>query len=624
MSRLPIRLSLRSLLLFVTLCAIGVFAKQQYDVHQRIEVARQWVTGNVRLPGSVWQSTVPSSAKDLSPEERREILILGAKHLRESTERVGALRLIVELHPAETRATALRLLAESRDPLIRKHCLQLLGLMRRTEDLDAVRAALADDDGEVRAAALDAIGVIREPSYPIPNERAAFSMEGPPRLRSNPPILLVNLFVFLGSKPQGPVFVPGPQISRNVHQTPPWTRPELEKKMLSGVTTSEREAAARGLVNWPPPNHVLRIAEWGVWLDSDSRLASADQALAGIPEFVHRAGNTAASWGDRISPILIVDKPVIHITVNRPMAVDLGVMINWGRPWLVYPRPDDFKINVASVSRMNVRSVDEFLEQFDRDEIGQLSKLSTGYPWVAPRHPVSGFIFAVGRQKNMIVDAGLRWQSLIVSPQREAWMNPPPCPTNGRMRWWHDLRQVPTSWISSRGEAERFLYYDGPTFAQSPVSVRADDGALSFTAQTMFPREVLQQHRRNDSAGKLDGREAIFVRVADGKILASRIALRGDSMTSEVAELPSVVGVAGAAEMLVGLLVERGMTAAEAGGLRDCWRADFFEKPGDRVLMFVSPADYDALCPLEVRPKPTEIVRIGIVLHETTPVQPAK
>jgi hypothetical protein len=140
----------------------------------------------------------------------------------------------------------------------------------------------------------------------------------------------------------------------------------------------------------------------------------------------------------------------------------------------------------------------------------------------------------------------------------------------------------------------------------------------------MFPREVLQQHRRNDSAGKLDGREAIFVRVADGKILASRIALRGDSMTSEVAELPSVVGVAGAAEMLVGLLVERGMTAAEAGGLRDCWRADFFEKPGDRVLMFVSPADYDALCPLEVRPKPTEIVRIGIVLHETTPVQPAK
>jgi hypothetical protein len=37
---------------------------------------------------------------------------------------------------------------------------------------------------------------------------------------------------------------------------------------------------------------------------------------------------------------------------------------------------------------------------------------------------------------------------------------------------------VPCSWVSSRGEAERFLYCDGPTLARTPViATLADDSA---------------------------------------------------------------------------------------------------------------------------------------------------
>ena len=63
-------------------------------------------------------------------------------------------------------------------------------------------------------------------------------------------------------------------------------------------------------------------------------------------------------------------------------------------------------------------------------------------------------------------------------------------------------------------------------------------------------------------------------------------------------------------------LQRRGLTPAEAAGMVDCWRSVFFEKPGRRLLLLLTPEDYDTLCPMVVRPAPTERVRLGIVLYE--------
>src|SRR5437868_2146843 len=81
---------------------------------------------------------------------------------------------------------------------------------------------------------------------------------------------------------------------------------------------------------------------------------------------------------------------------------------------------------------------------------------------------------------NVVSAVGSRWQSLIVTPSKLAWMQPPAVPTDNKYAWWNRLRQVPGSWVSSRGESERFLYYDGPTRARSPVTVRLVEGSLSF------------------------------------------------------------------------------------------------------------------------------------------------
>ena len=64
------------------------------------------------------------------------------------------------------------------------------------------------------------------------------------------------------------------------------------------------------------------------------------------------------------------------------------------------------------------------------------------------------------------------------------------------------------------------------------------------------------------------------------------------------------------------MLNTAGLTAAEAEGLVAAWTPQFFQTDGTRVLFIMSKEDYDALCPILVRPTLTELVRVGIVLTE--------
>ena len=67
------------------------------------------------------------------------------------------------------------------------------------------------------------------------------------------------------------------------------------------------------------------------------------------------------------------------------------------------------------------------------------------------------------------------------------------------------------------------------------------------------------------------------------------------------------------------MLTEYGLTADEASGLADVWKRQFWETPGKRLLVVLSAKDYDAMCPLHIRPKPTALVRLGVLLTELPP-----
>jgi hypothetical protein len=79
------------------------------------------------------------------------------------------------------------------------------------------------------------------------------------------------------------------------------------------------------------------------------------------------------------------------------------------------------------------------------------------------------------------------------------------------------------------------------------------------------------------------------------------------------------------AHTLRAMLTRAGLSGPEADGLVACWRPQFFAAEGRRFLLLMSAADYNALCPLRIRPAPTELARVGLVLtefHEGIPPRP--
>src|SRR6185312_3904794 len=121
----------------------------------------------------------------------------------------------------------------------------------------------------------------------------------------------------------------------------------------------------------------------------------------------------------------------------------------------------------------------------------------------------------------------LHWQSVIVCPERASWMHPPDVPADPRFAWWRRLRDVQSSWVSSRGEAERFLYYDGPTRAAVPVSVSLDEPlGLHFTkapVDAVIPGQSGEQGQSGTSAnsvarGGLPEHEGLYIQVKSDQI----------------------------------------------------------------------------------------------------------
>ena len=487
--------SLRSLLILTLLVVIGLKITVAWTKHRRMQIAREWVEACLKkkypdliaptLSWSDWASQTACPAH-LELPERLIVLRMAVTELETPRQRIAGLKLLLETEMA----AALPMLREAedgeRDAEVRTWELRLIGLFRDKKSVDRVAACLADPDARVRAAAADALGLIHCPAYGVPQ---GYGWDRLFALGSNPPVDLHRLInaAFFGGQPPG-VIPSDRQMPGAAIELPDSMRATLETMMLQGATSDERVAAARALVGWPPERYRLRVAEWGVWINCNGQLKLVQSVIDEIPKFVHRTGNTAASLTDRLVEPMSINKPILHLTADRPLAVDLQVLIANGRPWFAFPRPDDFSLSFADDSD-NGRAIDahQLPEASSKSSLMELSPIAEGYPWIVPPHrsyyadiPWAAMDFDRETWSGAIRSLGLRWQSLIVSPQRQPWMTPPPVGNSDRYDWWERLRKVPSSWLSSQGESERFLYYDGPTRWRSPVQVSVERNILHF------------------------------------------------------------------------------------------------------------------------------------------------
>jgi hypothetical protein len=629
--------------------------------------------------------------------------------LRDRGRRFTGLRILIEQRFADAPAVLAEAVGRERDPEVRATELLLIGLGRDPRSTGLLTRFLGDADPAARAAAADALGVVHKPAYPIP----VVANGGWPGL-NDPHLGQINLTGFLAPSTSASFGIGGGGMLTD-HPQPlaDATRAALREIMLGGTTAGEREAAARALLPWPPKDYTLRVAEWGVWAADEGGargLRFAHSQLDTIPPFVHRVGNPADSFGAGLSPVTVTWKPVIHLSAGEAMAVDLEVQIRHGRPWFAYPKPDDFSVTVENVpsewrapyfgGRVPTSGAPEGEEAWSPPQLlwpldpgpstalAHLTDRREGYPWLNPSRRTSWQSVTWGRLggHDEVTSIGLRWQGLIVSPQRLDWMEPAAVPVGGQFDWWRRLRDAPCAWVSSRGESERFLYYDGPSLAPTPVAVRrvssgggGGEEVLHFRIRAvptlwgdqpplysapvappaaqptgfdglppysgpwisrdpwldedgdgikdvgLGPRVLptganvfigrRQEGPPSAPRGSYLARRALRVRVEGGRVVGRLVDVPDEDAEVRLTGPWPLAGEA-VAEQLRTMLTEAGLKAGEAGGLIEAWRGPFFAEDGDRLLVLMSAADYDTLCPMRVRPEPTEVVRVGVVLTE--------
>jgi hypothetical protein len=592
----------------------------------------------------------------LTPAQAAETLRHLTVDLPTGNRRLAALKLLVEgagrgALPVLTHAATTE---QDKDLLVLE--LRVIGLCRDPASAPFLIAHLRDARPAVRAAAADAIGILRHPSYSIDVPDGFYMTAAPLSLDTNPPIGLAG--VVATTRTDRSLSFNGGWQAHDLADDPtvaidPSVRQILEGLMLSGATTAEREAAARALVAWPPDHYRFRVAEWGVWLNANGHMALVRSVLDEIPPFVHRTGNPVSSFfGTYFLYPSQVAKPIVHLTSDVPIAADVEVQIREGRPWFAYPNPDDFGIGVVADSQrsrpldlglMRPPSIGRPLrtpgvphaatqpaaDDFASPPIASISDCREGYPWLLPHHrlyPASGMV------PTRIFRLGLRWQSVIISPTRLPWMNPPTMPADPHFRWWERLRDVPSCWVANRGETERFLYYDGPTRAPVPIDVELDSAGRqsrltrlrdeSVTYHTSDKAKILLRGMDPQPRPDLREHEGLYIDVHAGQVRALAIAFDGDCYLRTDPD-PSLTGEAAVAGRLRGMLVRYGLTGPEADGLIAAWAPQFFRAEGRRFLLRMSPAEYARQCPMQVRPPPTEVVRLGLVLTEFDPISAA-
>lgn len=567
----------------------------------RLSFCRRWIR-HLEVNGR-WQG-LPKLPRFNTAEQQQAALVFGALHLGNASQRMSALKLLCEAFREKNVDSLKQVLADSNDPEIQQTTIYLLGLLQPENLVDAFVPFLESSRPELRAAATEGLGLQR-------NRR--WLSWSPPELilDTSPPIKLGWL-----DRTNRPVF-------RRSKLPADLTR-RLQTMMIQDPDPGVRQAAARSLIVSPPNDYQFRYAEWGVWIQpEEGPLRMTELILDEIPDFVHRTQTPLASFEKHFQYRQFVDKPVVHMTVDQPLAVQLQVSLFYGQPWFAYPKPDADFVDVRQRSVFPGKGLNqadflkaEFSEfqllwQRDPEFPTALMDPLYGYPFMIQSRPRYGSTDGGMGAEYRAEGLGLRWQNLILSNRQPSAERLPDTGNNPLHQWWKDLRQVPSSWVQSENETERFLYYDGPTLCRAPSQVEWKDNdqiRLSFS---------LEQWGRKAENRFEDPVRAMAIRLTpDGNLVGQQLTLAADQTVMESKLTWDIPASQVESAFLEMLQQDAGLTVAEGKGLLDAWRKAFLETPGQRLLVRLPSYIYDQFCPLEIAPYPTERVRVGLIWHE--------
>ncbi len=341
-------------------------------------------------------------------------------------------------------------------------------------------------------------------------------------------------------------------------------------------------AAATGAAAFPPEGRApagpkLIVHEWGTFL---SVQGSNGQALGGmvdseeeLPKFVYDRGG--ASWDaalrrKRATMFSKMETPVTYFYVDQPMIVHAKVRMPEGLLTHWYPGVSEIKPTWKPNERLP-------------DDVG--SSLNWGAFWVYPQKLYT--------EKNPV----------------------PALPAVGPNEPWRFVRETDSAILQFRTGAEnpkagvqneKFLFYRGLGEFKLPIYFKAQghDDALTL--------EIFNQEQQ-----PIVG--AIALQVANGQIRFARLneltklAWSTHDLGKSFSEAkPLAEGVPLAKAAVEAELVKAGLYPKEAAAMCNNWEKSYFATPGTRLLHIVPRTSTDAMIPIDISPKPTEMVRVMV------------
>lgn len=212
----------------------------------------------------------------------------------------------------------------------------------------------------------------------------------------------------------------------------------------------------------------------------------------------------------------------------------------------------------------------------------------------------------------------LRFQGIAVGlegakTKNGAALNKIALPPVAKDHWLNHLRAVKCSRVTVtgghlprnnvKGFADQFIYYDGVIPSpKSPTVLRTGVGITIDSASDHDWHDVLVIERTKDQ-----WRISPWIdHISKGK---QRTTIEWKVLADEKQSIESL------STELTQRLVAAGLFKDEAESLVKTWEQGLFNQQGISMFYRVSQATYDKWLPMDAKPKPTSVIRVGLVMH---------
>ena len=178
-----------------------------------------------------------------------------------------------------------------------------------------------------------------------------------------------------------------------------------------------------------------------------------------------------------------------------------------------------------------------------------------------------------------------------------------PVPEVEPLSVYRPAREVEANYLSANGENEKFIFYRGLGHFATSLSVSSSQGDLTLSnrsgerLEAVFLLNVSPQGRGFIQAlGGVEANRALTVANEDVQRLTH-------------AQSAPEVFLKNAQSQINAALERSGLYKDEAAAMTNTWKRSYFKNPGLRVLYILNRAETERLLPMNVSPKPQELIR---------------